>query len=108
MLVDDDEALRHGLGALLADRPFVKLNCATWPCEVLESELFGHEKGAFAAAVRQKPGNLEFANQGTIFLDEAGGLEHTRWNPKETAGILGISDKALLYKIKENGLSRMP
>jgi two-component system response regulator AtoC len=54
--------------------PFVKVNCAAIPQELLESELFGHEKGAFTGAHRRKPGQFEFANQGTIYLDEIGDL----------------------------------
>jgi len=51
-------------------QPFVKVNCAALPGELLESELFGYEQGAFTGAVRAKPGKFELANKGTIFLDE--------------------------------------
>src|SRR5467141_1239164 len=52
------------------NQPFVKVNCAALPGELLESELFGFEQGAFTGAVRSKPGKFELANKGTIFLDE--------------------------------------
>ena len=55
-------------------RPFVKLNCAAIPFDLLESELFGHEKGAFTGAVAQKIGRFEMADNGTLFLDEIGDL----------------------------------
>ncbi len=54
------------------DKPFVKVNCATLPENLLESELFGYERGAFTGAQRPKPGRFEFAHEGTIFLDEIG------------------------------------
>jgi formate hydrogenlyase transcriptional activator len=55
-------------------RPFVKLNCSAIPFDLLESELFGHEKGAFTGAVAQKIGRFEMADAGTLFLDEIGDL----------------------------------
>ena len=56
------------------ERGFVKLNCAAIPLGLLESELFGHEKGAFTGAVAQKVGRFELANKGTLFLDEVGDI----------------------------------
>jgi formate hydrogenlyase transcriptional activator len=56
------------------DRTFVKLNCAAIPTGLLESELFGHEKGAFTGAIAQKIGRLDLADQGTLFLDEVGDI----------------------------------
>jgi formate hydrogenlyase transcriptional activator len=56
------------------DHTFVKLNCAAVPSGLLESELFGHEKGAFTSAVNQKVGRIELADKGTLFLDEIGEL----------------------------------
>jgi formate hydrogenlyase transcriptional activator len=56
------------------DRTFVKLNCAAIPTGLLESELFGHEKGAFTGAITQKTGRMELADQGTLFLDEVGDI----------------------------------
>ena len=56
------------------DKPFIKVNCASIPENLIESELFGHEKGAFTSAVEKRVGRFELANEGTIFLDEIGEL----------------------------------
>ena len=56
------------------DSPFLKIDCASLPAELVESELFGHERGAFTGAVAQKPGRLELAGEGTIVLDEVAAL----------------------------------
>ena len=70
------ELIAHAIHNLSARcrRPFVKLNCAAIPFDLLESELFGHEKGAFTGAVAQKIGRFEMADTGTLFLDEIGDL----------------------------------
>ncbi len=57
-----------------ASQPFVEVNCAAIPSELIESELFGHEKGAFTSAVKTKPGKFELADNGTLFLDEIGDM----------------------------------
>jgi formate hydrogenlyase transcriptional activator len=63
----------HNLSARCG-RPFIKLNCAAIPFDLLESELFGHEKGAFTGAIAQKVGRFELADKGTLFLDEVGDI----------------------------------
>jgi formate hydrogenlyase transcriptional activator len=70
------ELIAHAIHTLSRrrGRPFVKLNCAAIPLGLLESELFGHEKGAFTGAVSQKIGRFEAANGGTLFLDEIGDI----------------------------------
>jgi len=70
------ELIAHAIHNLSSrcGRPFVKLNCAAIPFDLLESELFGHEKGAFTGAVAQKIGRFEMADTGSLFLDEIGDL----------------------------------
>lgn len=58
------------------DKSFVEVNCAAIPNELIESELFGHEKGSFTGAVQQRIGRFELANKGTLFLDEVGDMSH--------------------------------
>ncbi len=65
----------HDLGPR-AKQPFVAINCGAIPENLLESELFGYERGAFTGAVKQTPGKIESANRGTLFLDEIGDLPH--------------------------------
>jgi two-component system response regulator AtoC len=78
----------------IKDKPFVKVNCAALPHELLESELFGYERGAFTGAYRSKPGKFELANNGTIFLDEIAEMD------------LGIQSK-LLQVLQEGSFSRL-
>jgi transcriptional regulator with PAS, ATPase and Fis domain len=60
-----------------ADRPFIPVNCGAIPAELLESEMFGHERGAFTGAIGQRAGMFQLANGGTIFLDEVGEMSPT-------------------------------
>jgi DNA-binding NtrC family response regulator len=62
--------------SLRKDKPFVEVNCAAIPNELIESELFGHEKGSFTGAVQKRIGRFELANKGTLFLDEIGDMSH--------------------------------
>lgn len=70
------ELIAHAIhkGSSRRDRPFVRVNCAAIPFDLLESELFGYERGAFTGAVAQKIGRFEMADTGTLFLDEIGDL----------------------------------
>jgi two-component system response regulator AtoC len=77
-----------------AGRPFVKINCAALPGELLESELFGHEKGAFTGAHAEKPGKFEIADQGTIFLDEIGEMD-----PRLQAKLLQVLQDEEFYRV---------
>src|SRR5258708_10510069 len=75
------------------DRPYISVNCAALPEQLLEAELFGHVKGAFTGAVANKPGRFQLADGGTLFLDEIGDL-----SPK------GQGD---LLRVLEDGAFRM-
>jgi DNA-binding NtrC family response regulator len=77
-----------------SEGPFVKLNCAAIPSELIESELFGHEKGAFTGATRERRGKFELADGGTLFLDEVGDM-----NPSAQAKVLRV--------LQENELERV-
>src|SRR5262245_29830480 len=77
-----------------ADGPFVKLNCAAIPSELIESELFGHEKGAFTGATQQRRGKFELADGGTLFLDEVGDM-----NPNAQAKVLRVLQEGELERV---------
>jgi len=79
------------------DRPFVKVNCAALPAELLESELFGHEKGSFTGAVTTRIGKFEQADTGTIFLDEIGEMK-----PALQAKLLHVLQDAQFTKLGSN------
>jgi transcriptional regulator with GAF, ATPase, and Fis domain len=125
------EPIAHAIHTLSRrrGRPFVKLNCAAIPLGLLESELFGHEKGAFTGAVSQKIGRFEAATGGTLFLDEIGdiplesqakllrvlqeqeferlGSTHThRVDVRGAAARLGVKRTTLISKMRKRGLSK--
>ncbi len=77
-----------------AEQPFVKINCAALPGELLESELFGHDKGAFTGAHAEKPGKFELAHKGTIFLDEIGEMD-----PRLQAKLLQVLQDEAFYRV---------
>jgi DNA-binding NtrC family response regulator len=77
-----------------ADKPFVKLNCAAIPSELIESELFGHEKGAFTGATQMRRGKFELADGGTLFLDEVGDM-----NPSAQAKVLRVLQEGELERV---------
>ena len=74
--------------SLRSDKPFVAVNCAAIPEELIESELFGHERGAFTGAVSVKKGRFDMADKGTLFLDEIGDM-----STKTQAKILRILEE---------------
>jgi DNA-binding NtrC family response regulator len=77
-----------------ASRPFVPIHCGALPREILESELFGHEKGAFTGAVGAKPGLLELADGGTLFLDEIGEME-----PDSQVKLLRVLESGMFFRV---------
>jgi two-component system, NtrC family, nitrogen regulation response regulator NtrX len=76
------------------DKPFVEVNCAAIPNELIESELFGHEKGSFTGAVSQRIGRFELANKGTIFLDEVGDM-----SPQAQAKVLRAIEDGKIERV---------
>jgi transcriptional regulator with PAS, ATPase and Fis domain len=87
-------------GGVRRDRPFVTLNCAALPDDLVESELFGHARGAFTGAVGERAGVFEEAHTGTLFLDEVGEL-----SPRAQAKVLRVIQEGELRRVGEN-LSR--
>ncbi len=83
--------------SLRAKNPFVKVNCAALPANLIESELFGHEKGSFTGALHQKTGKFELANKGTLFLDEIGSIE-----PEVQAKLLRVLQEKELERVGGN------
>lgn len=85
-----------------ADGPFVKVNCAALPSELVESELFGYEKGAFTGAFRSTPGRFEMANKGTILLDEIGDMDL-----KLQAKLLQVLQDQEFYRLGDSKSTRV-
>jgi DNA-binding NtrC family response regulator len=77
-----------------SERPFVPIHCGALPREVLESELFGHEKGAFTGAVNAKPGLIELADGGTLLLDEIGDME-----PDSQVKLLRVLETGMFFRV---------
>ena len=75
-------------------QPFIEVNCAAIPAELIESELFGHEKGAFTSAVKQKKGKFELATKGTLFLDEIGDM-----SPSAQAKVLRALQENVIQRV---------
>src|SRR6202453_4316204 len=84
------------------DAPFLKIDCASLPSELVESELFGHERGAFTGAVARKPGRLEMAQGGTIVLDEVAALA-----PAVQAKLLRVLEERHFERFGGTDLLRM-
>ncbi|MGH7724141.1 MAG: sigma-54-dependent transcriptional regulator [Candidatus Eiseniibacteriota bacterium] len=84
------------------DQPFIALNCAALPEELVESELFGHEKGAFTGAVQSRRGKFEEAHRGTLFLDEIGDM-----SPRTQAKLLRVLQDGLVTRVGANQSTRV-
>lgn len=80
-----------------ADKPLIEVNCAAIPNELIESELFGHEKGSFTGASQQKIGKFELANKGTLFLDEIGDM-----SPQAQAKVLRAIEDSKIQRVGGN------
>jgi len=86
----------------VASKPFVKVNCAALPAELTESELFGYQRGAFTGATADRPGKFEFANGGTIFLDEIG-----EFSPSVQAKLLQVLQDGRFTRLGSNSEVRV-
>ena len=88
--------------SLRAKEAFIQVNCAAIPEELIESELFGHEKGAFTGATEKKPGKFELADGGTIFLDEVGDM-----SLKTQSKVLRVLEEGEVQKVGSNKISKV-